>query len=336
MKLTYEQIKSFACGAARTSEENGRIRLYRMTQEQEEFYKERNDFYIKALSTAGIKLVFKTDSKSLFMKVNISKGSTRTYFSHDVFVDGKMIGSLDNYSGMEIPQAYTTIDCPLGSFEKIFELGDGEKTVCIYFPWSVASEIEEVSIDDGAFAEAVKSEKTLLAFGDSITQGYDALKCSNLYMSRLSRMLGADEYNKAIGGEIFFPALAKTKEAFEPDYITVAYGTNDWSTKTVDEFKTNCREFYLSLSKNYPKAKIFAITPIWRKDYAESREFGDFVSVEQLIKELTSDLANVYCISGFDFVPHDENYFGDLSLHPNDAGFECYAKKLYEKMKEYI
>ena len=122
-----------------------------MTQEQEALYKERNEyfypennFYIKALSTAGVKLVFKTDSKSLFVKVNISKGSTRAYFSYDVFVDGKMIGSLDNYSGMEIPQAYTTIDCPLGSFEKIFELGDGEKTVCIYFPWSVVSEIEEI------------------------------------------------------------------------------------------------------------------------------------------------------------------------------------------------
>lgn len=61
--------------------------------------------------------------------------------------------------------------------------------------------------------------------------------------ARLADALGAEEVNKAIGGECFFPELAATKEDFQPEYITVAYGTNDWSRKLAEEFQTNCRAF---------------------------------------------------------------------------------------------
>ena len=52
--------------------------------------------------------------------------------------------------------------------------------------------------------------------------------------ARLADALGAEEVNKAIGGECFFPELAATKEDFQPEYITVAYGTNDWSRKSAE------------------------------------------------------------------------------------------------------
>ena len=54
----------------------------------------------------------------------------------------------------------------------------------------------------------------------------------------------AEEYNKAIGGDVFFPSLAATREDFEPDYITVAYGTNDWSKCPREALEENCKNFY--------------------------------------------------------------------------------------------
>ena len=39
----------------------------------------------------------------------------------------------------------------------------------------------------------------------------------------------------------------------------------------MSEFEKKCKEFYVTLSKNYPDSKIFAITPIWRKDYLNEK-----------------------------------------------------------------
>jgi uncharacterized membrane protein len=100
-------------------------------------------------------------------------------------------------------------------------------------------------------------------------------------------------------------------------------------------FKKKCREFYLYVSQMYPESKIFAITPIWRKDMNESRIFGDFRKVEQGIIDATKDIENITVISGFDFVPKEEAYYADLRLHPNDKGFEYYTQNLYNKVEAF-
>lgn len=333
MKLDFEQIRSISLGAVRVVETEGGVCLYRFTQEQEEIYRRTSaDFYKKSFSTAGIKLYFETDSRSLYLKVNVKKGSSRNYFSFDVTVDGKPVGYLDNFSEVTLPQAYTTIQLPIGEFSQSFALGEGSKKVCIYLPWSMAVEIQELSLDDNAFIKPVKYDKKLLAFGDSITQGYDALRPSRRYVARLAKTLGVEEINKGIGGEIFFPALAEAADDFEPDYITVAYGTNDWSKAREDDFEERCHAFYAALSRNYPNAKIYAITPIWRKDCEEERAFGAFGRVAEDIERIVSDFPNITCIPGFDFVPRDENLFADLRLHPNDNGFDYYFRNLYEQI----
>ena len=337
MNLSFNLIKEIVTGAVRVEEENGSVKLYRFTKEQEELYKtEHQDLYPKTLSAAGMKLLFKTDSKNLFLKIKTSQGSSRKYFSVDVFADGKAVDSLDNFSDIDMPRNYTQLELAYAEFSKEFSLGEGEKEVCVYLPWSVGVSIEELSLDDGALVEAIKPKKKLLAFGDSITQGYDALRPSNRYIARLADSLGAEEFNKAIGGEKFFPELAKLKDAFEPDYITVAYGTNDWSNMDAEIFKEKCKDFYSNITKLYHGAKVLAITPIWRKDMNGERKFGAFEDVEKHIRSAVKDMKNVMVISGLDLVPHNEKYFADLKLHPNDEGFDYYFKNLYNEIKSKI
>lgn len=334
MKLNLDKIKEIALGVAVAEEENGYISLKRFTSEQEKLYKSTNDnFYSKTFSTSGVKLSFKTDSENLFLKIKTEFSSSRKYFCVDVFENGKLIGFIDNYSHIELPHNYTAMEFELGDFSKEFKLGKGEKHIVVHLPWSVKTLIDEISVDDNAFVEPVKQKKKLLAFGDSITHGYDALHPSNRYIARLAEKLEAEEFNKGIGGERFFPALAKLKDNFVPDYITVAYGTNDWSTLDEETFKQNAQCFYNEISKNYPNSKIFAITPIWRKDIDGFRKFGEFKKVEEDIKNAVSDIRNVTVISGLELVPGDESYFADLMLHPNDAGFEYYAENLYKRIK---
>ena len=70
MKLNFEQITSVCLGTVRAAETDRGVRLYRFTEEQEELYRQRSeDFYKKSFATAGMKLLFETDSETLFLKV---------------------------------------------------------------------------------------------------------------------------------------------------------------------------------------------------------------------------------------------------------------------------
>ncbi|MBQ8813442.1 MAG: SGNH/GDSL hydrolase family protein [Lachnospiraceae bacterium] len=335
MKLSNEQIQSICLGMVRAVTTEHGICPRRFTERQEEVYK-RTDvgFHKNTLTAAGMKLCFETDSTSLFLKVNVSRGSSRTYFSFDVMVNGELVDYLDNFSDVELPVDYTKMELPHGEFSKYFALGEGIKQVCIYLPWSVAVEINEVSVDDNAFVRPVKPAKKMLVFGDSITQGYDALRPSNRYVARLAEKFDSEEINKGIGGEVFFPELAESPDNFETEYVLVAYGTNEWIKSTEEDFKERCYAFYRALSQNYPNAKIFAITPIWRKDSQQKSPFGDFCKVKTDIQEIVKVFENIICIDGYEFVPQDEIYFADLRLHPNDSGFDFYFRSLSQKIKD--
>ncbi len=328
MKLDYTQVASIATGAATVCEENGCYFFSRFTDEQKKMYRERTeDCHLRSLSSAGIKLSFETSSRNLYLRYSVTPGSSRQYVSLDIFVNGTCIDYIDNFGEKEFPKKYTEVTLPLGRFSQQVSLGEGVKQVTIYLPWSVNVVFEEISVDDGAYIRPVKREKTLLAYGDSITQGYDALRPSNTYVAALARALCADETNKGIGGEMFFPELASAKEDFEPDYITVAYGTNDWSHCTKEEFEANCASFFKNLRISYPKAKIFAITPLWRTDVHETTRLGKFEELEKTICAVTKDL-DIAVISGLELVPHEAEVFADLFVHPNDEGFAHFSKNL--------
>ena len=182
----------------------------------------------------------------------------------------------------------------------------------------------------------INRETYIYVYGDSITQGYDAVRPSNRYAARLADFLGAVEYNRAIGGEIFVPELVERELSLSPDFVSVAYGTNDWSTTDGESFSENARRFYRALSEAYPKAKIFALTPIWRANFEDEKPFGAFSLVEERIREATRELPNVTVIGGFDLVGHDRALFADLRLHPRDAGFHQYFENLSKKIGELL
>ena len=334
MKLEQEQLESIACGATHFVKENGFFRWYRFTDEEQDFFKTYKSgyFFKRTLCAAGVKLAFYTDSKSLALKGVASFGTGRTYYAIDVVCNDERVGSICNFSNIE-GQMYTDKTFDLGAFEKAFSLGEGKKKIEIYMPFSVVIDWEEISLDDGAFVAPLPSKNVSLLYGDSITQGYDCLHTSNHYAVKLSKFLEVDFVNKAIGGEIFNPGLAKLKNDVTPRYIVVAYGTNDWGNGLgLEEFSKNCKDFYLALRKNYPDAKILALSPIWRKEILTEKRTVDFDLIGKTISNVVSEIENAFFIDGFDLVPHEEKYFADIGLHPNDEGFEYYANRFIRKI----
>ena len=337
MQLSFEQIKSITWGAVRYFEEPDGITFNRFTQAQHDMYEQKNEgFFIKSKNSAGVRLCFKTDSKTLYLNATVQNARARTYFSFDVFADDTLVGCLDNFSDREIPDDYSEIKFPCGTFEKTFDLGEGVKTVTVHLPWNKITKLHQLVLDDGAFLEPVRREKKLLAFGDSITQGFDALRPSGRYISRLADALEAEEFNKGIGGERYCPDLARLRDDFTPDYIVVAYGTNDWSSTKKATFYANHKAFFEALAKNYPGVKTFVVSPIWRVNYEMERDFDSFFEIEEALRETTASMENVTLISGFDLVPHSTDYFGDYGLHPNLAGFGHYFHNLWAQIKDLL
>ena len=337
MELTFEQIKSITCGAVSVEETEAGIRFYRFTKDQLAIYpKRREALVLKSLASSGVKFCFETDSETLFVKGIFEHASARSYFSLDVKVNGEVVDSLDNFSDVEIPPIYVDIQFPMGRYEKLFQLGKGMKKVTVYLPWNKIVTLESLCLDDGSVIKPVKFSKKLLAYGDSITQGFDAMRNYNRQIARLSEALDAEEFSRAVGAERYDPELAALRDDFDPDYIVVGYGTNDFSGLTPEEFNSNCSGFYRELEKHYPNARIFAITPIWRADMENPRAFSSFFDIEKGIRNATKNMKNVTVIDGMTLVPHDPKFYADGRLHPNDAGFEHYYRNLWKAVKEAL
>ena len=322
MKLTFEQIKALTKGAVRIFEEDGWVCFRRFTEEQEKLYEQvSTDFYGKTFATAGVRLEFLTDSRSLAMTYSASSSSSRRYFNCDITVNGQLVCAL----GEHLDSAPNKMPTVSGSCE----LGEGEKRVVIYFPWSACLKLNSLELDDGASLSPVERPVKMIMFGDSITHGYDAANPSTSYASLLTDALNAESINKGIGGEIFRPQLAAARDSFEPDIITVAYGTNDWGVcASKEQFDAVCEGFYSELSRAYPNARIYAMTPIWRGDHKKITRVGELQYIAKKINEVAESLPNVTAVDCFEFIPRDPQLFSYDTLHPVSSGFRFYAEAL--------
>lgn len=335
MTLNLEQIKSVTQGAEVVEQENGIVKFYRFTKEEQAIYA-KTVFYEKTFATAGVKMEFETDGKFLSFSVITKPATSRSFFSADVFVNEKLVSHCANFTIEEMQGDYTNKSFALGEYTFNVDLGEGNKRIKIIFPWSVCMQLKEIRLANATYIRSVNKTKKMLVYGDSITNGYDAKYTSNAYVTQVANAFDLEIHNKAIGGEVFFPALSKAKRNLSPDYVLVSYGSNDWSFKTQEDFVFRCKEFFKNLTVNYPNSLIFAISPIWRADLECERQFGPFYEVEKRLREICGEYENVKVISGWAFVPQDKNLFSDLRLHPNDEGFKYYAENLIKEMRKYI
>ena len=320
MKLSFDQIRSVTRGVVRMEEVDGLIHFHRFTEAQSKLYEQRDpDFYRKSKATSGVILEFDTDSQNLTLDVAVASSSSRRYVVHSIFVNDQRIGQMTAI----LPENVDFMDMN-GSFC----LGDGMKRVKICMPWTASSRLREMTLDAGAALIPVQKEKTIFFFGDSITQGYDAFSPENSYASQITKWLDWNAINKAIAGEIFFPDLAAAPDAFTPDLISVAYGTNDWSKCTCEELRENCQGFYRNLRKIYPDTKIVVLAPLWRNDMNREDGACPFRQVAELLRATAEEIGNTVFIDCFEFIPQEARCFSADLLHPSDEGFHYYVKEL--------
>lgn len=326
MRLSYDQICSVTQGAVRFEHKHDIVRFFRFTEAEQEMYRQRREeSYLRSFATAGIRLEFDTDSTLLAFSAQFCPSTSRRWFACSFFADGEKIGEISDV----IPDG-----AEMMSIQKQFELKAGNKRIAVLLPWSVEARLQELCLSDGAWIKAVHKPRKLLSYGDSITQGYDAEKPENAYIVQLADALHAELICKAIGGERFCPQIAQLCEITDPDLITVAYGTNDWSLSGKNDFLHDSSMFFQILSDKFPDVPIITLAPIWRANLNRQTSVGNFANVAAHLQSVAAGIENMTVINCFDFVPHDPCCFRDRVLHPNDTGFQYYADALIKGLKE--
>ncbi len=328
MQLSFNDIKKITFGAVCITENDGLIEFNRFTEKQKQAYLTHRTIALhgKVNCTSSIRFSFITDATVFKMEYQLINASSRNFAYFDVMVDGELIGHFGSDNFTQEESVYETL------------LKNGKKHVEVYFPFSANVKIKSIELLGGSILEPKKRKYTMIAYGDSITQGYDATYSSQAYVNKLACYLDADLFNKAIAGDTFFPELLENKDVIVPDIVTVAYGTNDWTKCSYEEFKFNLNAFFELLYENHRESKIIVITPVWRDDI-ETRFPPINISFNELrerIKKVALSYDNITVIDGDNLIPPDLNLFRDKHLHPNDEGFSYYSKNLIEKVNKAL
>ena len=279
---------------------------------------------------AGMRLDFYTDAQSMSMSFSYARITSRIFLSVDVYEDKVM-----TYSYIE----KNTEDNRTGSFTHIFEK-KGRKRVTVYLPYSADLAFDKIELVGESYIEPYTDyQGYIYMIGDSITHGYDASVTSQTYANIVMRHLDLDGINQGAAAYSFHresldPDLFEGKAL--PDIITIAYGTNDWNAKTREHFCGDIDEFFIRLRELYPTVPVLVITPIYRASHYIPTKAGTFEFAREYLTSVAKKYDGVWVLDGDKCVPHIYDYFRDVRLHPNDAGFASYGMVVSDAVSEIL
>lgn len=325
--LTYSQLRSIAQGALAIRQTAEGYRFDRFTPTQTDaFYRKAPNLGIKCSTSAGVRLDFYTDAQQLQMD-----------YAQLVCTSDRRFGYFDVYCNDSLLLHYGLQDASLpsdGGWQ--VSLPAGEKRVQIYFPTLASFALKSLSLTDGASLRPHQPQRHILLHGDSITQGYDARFPSQTYAMRLGRYYDAEIFNQAIGAACFNPEVIERVTEADPDFIILAYGTNDWQMKNAEDFRIDAQAFFHKLVEMYPGVPTFQILPIWRDDLEEvTPNAGNFMECRQLLAEWAA-AEGITVLDNYELVPYDTDLFADGYLHPSDEGFAFYARNLCRMLDQLL
>jgi len=174
--------------------------------------------------------------------------------------------------------------------------------------------------------QALKKTDTILAFGDSLTYGFNA-KENESYPSILSKLSGHKVINAGINGDTSANGLRRLPKFLEDDTIKLMilfFGGNDVMQRLpTEELKSNLKTMiHLAKEKNIdillisvPNMSLFGLSPL--DIYKE-------ISDEEDVPLLSGMLANILSQAS---LKSDQ-------IHPNALGYKLMAEKIYKSLKE--
>lgn len=317
MKIEKSQLKTLLHNALVWEEDKrGGLCPNRFTPEQMRVLAKNNAWHLRAQASAGSSVEMNTDSETLALKFQLSPASSQNWASFDLYVDGVF------YDTCLLPDMSSTV---IG-----FDLPKGTHRVTIYFPWTARISVEELHLSEGASWTAVQKKGRIIAFGDSITQGYITEFPSMTYPSQAARLLNVEMLNQGVGGYRFdADSVCMSLKEYSPDALIVAYGTNDYSVyDSSEEFAQKAHDYFSKLWSVFPETPTLVIAPVYRNDqrHIARQKYRSYTldDARDILLQLCDSRKKTVFLreSG---IPHIHAVFSDDWLHPNALGFSFIA-----------
>ncbi len=204
--------------------------------------------------------------------------------------------------------------------------------------------------------------KKIVVLGDSITEGCGVENAENFFVNRLAKMGECTVINHGIGGTRIAKQINRATPAYDDndfiirvekleedaDIVVIFGGTNDFGHGDAPlgnfhdhdpyTFYGACHTLMTRLYERFPGKTVVIMTPIHRLDeyrfYIDGHLRRTLKTYVDIIREMAEHyslpLLDMYASSGIQpqVDAFREAYCPD-GLHPNDAGHEIIARKLY-------
>lgn len=328
------QLQTITLGALDICKAEGFYEFHRFTPSQEEAYAQRG-YLSRAQSAACVKLEFYTRGGGISFVYTISPGNARPYYAIDLLVDGVF-----RYHVSEETNVAS------GTFSYTVSPSDNEQRVTMYFPTTAVIRIKDLVLP--ADAAPHRRTKKILMLGDSMYQGYNPNHFQNTCINVLSDAFHGQLLNQSVGGECF-RADNLQPLSFDPDFILVGYGINDWASRHLGN-GGNAAAYFARLTELYPCKPIFAILPPDIRYLQETRENDDlmyhsaeeaggdqtFEDIRQILRQVTAPYTNITPINARDFIPQYPECFYPDHVHLTDLGNILLGNALTDALRPFV
>ncbi|MBR4017452.1 MAG: hypothetical protein IKK11_06540 [Oscillospiraceae bacterium] len=315
-------------------EENGRYCPTRFTQKQICSLDRINpSFANNGRTSAGVSLVFDTDSEEISFSYQYNVLYT-TIGGFDVYENGKFL--------------YNQV-LPISSCEGTFRYRketSGLTRLEIFLPANAQMWLWDFHLGNFSFVEQEKN-KTILFYGDSITQSAYFPTPSLSFAPTVARKLSAKFINRGVGSLFYDVNSLDENDTIHPDIILIILGLNDLAKHQDGElvvvndevqfcdqqdipYLIGNAEAYLGKMKQiYPNAEIFCVPLFWCPALKDDWALSITDIYEERIRNLLKEM-DIVCVEGCGLTPHLLECYAPDRIHHSALGAQAFANSILE------
>lgn len=284
--------------------------------------------YALHTNTAGGSVHFNTNSRKVAIRCILDNS---TIFPH-MPLTGKMgfdMYANNEYYGTFIPP----IDKPNG-YESVLEFSNSEdKEITINFPLYNNVSRLYIGLDSDAYCHSFnpyKSEKPIVYYGSSITQGGCASRPGMCYENIIARNLGYESLNLGFSGS----ALGEDEMARYIASLNMSVFVFDYdhNAPNAEHLKNTHEKFYLTIRDKKPDLPIIMLCQ-HNTSMSEAYERRQII-IDTYNKAKENGDNNVYFIDGFELFPNKDCTVD--GCHPTDLGFSFMAEKIGKAISKIL
>ena len=291
-----------------------------------------------AMRSTGGRFRFVTNTHKLRMTVRVAEVKITEILSYlaatgcDVFVGS---GKDARFRGIMVPSnlEQTEFSCEM-------ELDGSDNLITVNMSRDATVTDFTVEIDDDADIydpPAFKTEKPIVFYGSSITEGAGASRPGNAYTSIVSRWLDVDHINLGFDGAAKGEQeMARYIASLDMQLFVLDYDHNEY---TVEELEAKHEPFFKTIRELRPDLPIVMLTRpdirTWPETYEETRK----IIIRTYARAIAAGDENVYFVDGKEFFEDDPEIIDCCTAdmcHPTDLGFVKMAKKVYPVLRSAL